>query len=119
MSVVASVLFVIFDGPGLMLWIVTLLFGLTVAPQYASMLAYAESHLALSGRNTSAIVAASGIGGLLMPFIVGQLFDRVGPQSLPPTVLVLAILTAAVAAYAGRLLTAQRPPVTSMNVPVT
>lgn len=119
MSVVASVLFVIFDGPGLMLWIVTLLFGLTVAPQYASMLAYAESHLALSGRNTSAIVAASGIGGLLMPFIVGQLFDRVGPQSLPPTVLVLAILTAAVAAYAGRLLSAQRPPVTSMNVPVT
>lgn len=119
MSVVASVLFVIFDGPGLMLWIVTLLFGLTVAPQYASMLAYAESHLALSGRNTSAIVAASGIGGLLMPFIVGQLFDRVGPQSLPPTVLVLAILTAAAAAYAGRLLSAQRPPVTSMNVPVT
>ncbi len=119
MSVVASVLFVIFDGPGVMLWIVTLLFGLTVAPQYASMLAYAESHLALSGRNTSAIVAASGIGGLLMPFIVGQLFDRVGPQSLPPTVLVLAILAAAVAAYAGRLLSAQRPPVTSMNVPVT
>ena len=28
--------------------------------------------------DTSAIVAASGIGGLLMPFVVGQLFDRVG-----------------------------------------
>ena len=120
MSVVASVLFLVFDGPGPMLWIVTLLFGLSVAPQYASMLAFAESHLALSGRNTSAIVAASGIGGLLMPFVVGQLFDRVGPQSLPPTVLVLALLTAAVAAYGGRLLTsAQRPPVTSMNAPVT
>ena len=120
MSVCAAVLFVIFDGPGPMLWIVTLLFGLSVAPQYASMLAFAESHLALSGRNTSAIVAASGIGGLLMPFIVGQLFDRVGPQSLPPTVLALAVLTAAVAAYGGRLLlSAQRPPVTSMNAPVT
>jgi fucose permease len=120
MSVGAAVLFVIFDGPGVMLWIVTLLFGLSVAPQYASMLAFAETHLALSGRNTSAIVAASGIGGLLMPFVVGQLFDRVGPQSLPPTVLVLALLTAAVAAYCGRLLVdAQRPPVTSMNAPVT
>lgn len=120
MSVGASLLFVVFDGPGPMLWIVTLLFGLSVAPQYASMLAFSEGHLALSGRNTSAIVAASGIGGLLMPFIVGQLFDRVGPQSLPPTVLVLAVLTAAVAAYGGRLLlSAQRPPVTSMNAPVT
>lgn len=119
LSVVASALFVIFDGPGPMLWVVTLLFGLSVAPQYASMLAFAEAHLALSGRNTSAIVAASGIGGLLMPFIVGQLFERVGPQSLPPTVLVLAVLTAAVAGYGGRLLSAQRPPVTSMNAPVT
>jgi len=120
MSVGASMMFVVFDGPGPMLWVVTLLFGLSVAPQYASMLAFAESHLALSGRNTSAIVAASGIGGLMMPFVVGQLFDRVGPQALPPTVLVLALLTAAVAAYGGRLLlSAHRPPVTSMNAPVT
>ncbi|HQZ33438.1 MAG TPA: MFS transporter [Ilumatobacteraceae bacterium] len=120
MSLAASVLFVVFNGPGVMLWLVTLFFGVSVAPQYASMLAFAESHLALSGRNTSAIVAASGIGGLLMPFVVGQLFDRVGPQALPPTVLTLAVLTAAVAAYGGRiLLRAQRPPVTSMNAPVT
>ena len=120
MSVAASVLFVLFDGPGPMLWVVALLFGVSVAPQYASMLAFAESHLALSGRNTSAIVAASGIGGLVMPFVVGQLFDRVGPQSMPPTVLALALLTAAVAGYGGHLLTtAQRPPVTSMNAPVT
>ena len=72
-------------------------------------------------RNTSAIVAASGIGGLLMmPFVVGQLLDRVGPQSLPPTELALALLTAAVAAFGGRLLmSGQRPPVTSMNAPVT
>ncbi len=120
MSVATSVLFVLFDGPGPVLWIVTLLFGVSVAPQYASMLAFAEIHLALSGRNTAAIVAASGIGGLLMPFIVGQLFDGIGPQALPPTVLALAVLTAAVAAYGGRLLSsAQRPPVTSMNAPVT
>lgn len=120
MSLVASVLFVVFDGPGPMLWIVTFLFALSVAPQYASMLAFAEAHLALSGRNTSAIVAASGIGGLLMPFVVGQLFDRVGPQSLPPTVLVLALITAAVAALGGWMLAkSHRPPVTSMNAPVT
>jgi fucose permease len=60
LSVVASLLFLVFDGPGPMLWVVALLFALSVAPQYASMMAFAESHLALSGRNTSAIVAFSG-----------------------------------------------------------
>jgi len=103
-----------------MLWVVTLLFALSVAPQYASMMAFAETHLALSGRNTSAIVASSGLGGLVMPFVVGQLFDRIGPQALPPTIVGLAVLTAVVGAYGGRmLLQAQRPPVTSMNAPVT
>jgi nitrate/nitrite transporter NarK len=82
-------------------------------------MAFAESHLALSGRNMSAIVACSGAGGLLMPLVVGQLFDRVGPQALPPTVVVLAVVTALVGAIAGRtLVQAHRPPVTSMNVPV-
>lgn len=119
LSVVASLLFLVFDGPGPMLWVVALLFALSVAPQYASMMAFAESHLALSGRNTSAIVAFSGTGGLLMPLVVGQLFDRVGPHALPPTVVVLAVLTALVGAVAGRMIVvAHRPPVTSMNVPV-
>jgi fucose permease len=121
MSVLSSLLFVAFEGPGPMLWVVTFLFALSVAPQYASMMAFAESHLALSGRNTSAIVAGSGLGGLVMPWVVGQLFDAVGPQALPRTVAVLSVVTAAVGAYGGRLLLqqAQRPPVTSMNAPVT
>lgn len=119
MSVVASLLFVAFEGPGAMLWVVTFLFAISVAPQYASMMAFAESHLALSGRNTSAIVAGSGLGGLIMPWIVGQLFDAIGPQALPRIVAVLAVATAAVGAFGGRLLTGQRPPVTSMNAPVT
>ena len=120
LSLLASLLFVVFDEPGVMLWVVSLLFALSVAPQYASMMAFAESHLALSGRNMAAIVACSGAGGLLMPLVVGQLFDRVGPRALPPTVVVLAVLTALVGAIAGRMLVqAHRPPVTSMNVPVT
>ncbi|MDP2291493.1 MAG: MFS transporter [Actinomycetota bacterium] len=120
MSVLAAGLFVIFDGPGPMLWVVTAFFAVAVAPQYASMMAFAESHLALSGRNTSAIVAASGLGGLLMPWTVGQLFDSIGPQALPLIVFALSLITAAVGAYAGRLLVhAHRPPVTSMNAPVT
>jgi FHS family Na+ dependent glucose MFS transporter 1 len=119
-AVVAAVLFALFPDGGPMLWVVTFAFALAIAPQYASMMAFAESHLALSGKNTSALVAASGVGGLLMPWLLGQLFDAVGPEALPPVMVVTSVLTAVVALIGGRaVLSVQRPPVTSMNVPVT
>jgi MFS transporter, FHS family, Na+ dependent glucose transporter 1 len=120
-SVAASVLFFVFRGPGPMLWVVTFLFAVSIAPQYASMMAFAESHLALSGRNTAAFVGASGVGGLLMPWGLGQLFDAVGPETLPPVMVVTALATSGIAFAAGRALLRadQRPPVTSMNEPVT
>ena len=77
---VAAVLFALFRDGGPMLWVVTFLFAVSIAPQYASMMAFAESHLALSGKNTSVIVGASGVGGLVMPWLLGQLFDAVGPR---------------------------------------
>jgi fucose permease len=114
------VLFLVFRSAGPMLWVVTFVFALSVAPQYASMMAFAEQHLALSGRNASAIVASSGIGGLFMPWLLGQLFDARGPQSLPVVMVVLAVVTSLVAAVVGRLLAAaQRPPATSSSAPVT
>jgi FHS family Na+ dependent glucose MFS transporter 1 len=120
LSVAAAVLFLVFRSAGPMLWVVTFVFALSVAPQYASMMAFAEQHLALSGRNASAIVASSGIGGLFMPWLLGQLFDARGPQSLPVVMVVLAVVTSLVAAVVGRLLAAaQRPPATSSSAPVT
>ncbi|MFZ4719593.1 MAG: MFS transporter [Ilumatobacteraceae bacterium] len=122
-SVAASVLFAVFPDGGLMLWVVTFVLALSIAPQYASMMAFAESHLALSGRNTATMVAASGVGGLLMPWLLGQLFDSIGPASLPPVMVVMAVLTSIVALAVRRALLrgggGQRPPVTSMNDAVT
>lgn len=120
-SVVAAALFAVFSGAGPMLWVVTFLFAVSIAPQYASMMAFAESHLALSGRNTSAIVGASGVGGLVMPWLLGQLFDAYGPDVLPTVTVTAAVVTALLALVAGRALLRvdQRPPVTSTNAPVT
>lgn len=128
-SVAASTLFAVFPDGGVMLWAVTFVLAVSIAPQYASMMAFAESHLALSGRNTAAMVAASGVGGLLMPWLLGQLFDSIGPESLPPVMVVMSVLTSAVALVAGRAVLRggaapadhgrQRPPVTSTNDAVT
>ena len=120
LSVAAALLFSAFRSAGPMLWVVTFVFAVSIAPQYASMMAFAELHLALSGRNTAVLVGASGIGGLVMPWLLGQLFDRRGPGSLPVVIVVLAVLTSLVAAWVGRVLSkAQRPPATSSSAPVT
>lgn len=119
-TVAASCLFLAFRHGGPMLWVVTFLFAVSIAPQYASMMAFAESHLALSGRNTAVLIGASGIGGLFLPWLLGQLFDAIGPQSLPPVMIVGSIFTALVALVAGRaMMSVQRPPAVSMNAPVT
>jgi MFS transporter, FHS family, Na+ dependent glucose transporter 1 len=119
-SVVAAVAFLVFDGPGPMLWVVVCFFAFTVAPQFASMIAFAEAHLTLSGAATSMFVAAAGLGGLVMPPLLGRLFDTVGPDVLPKATLVLTVVTALVGLLTARaILSDQRPPATSRNAPVT
>jgi FHS family Na+ dependent glucose MFS transporter 1 len=119
-TVAASVLFAVFRGGGPMLWVVTFLFAVSIAPQYASMMAFAEAHLALSGRNTSVLIGASGIGGLFLPWLLGQLFDHIGPQALPPVMVATSVLTSLLALLAGRvILAAHRPPAASIALPVT
>jgi hypothetical protein len=59
------------------------------------------------------------LGGLVLPWLIGQLFDAIGPQAMAPTVFVTACTTAIIGLSAGRLLlAAHRPPVTSTNAPV-
>ncbi|MFZ9628923.1 MAG: MFS transporter [Ilumatobacteraceae bacterium] len=101
-SLVVLAVFLASHDAGPLLWVIAFLFGAAVAPQYASMMGYAESHLALSGRNTSAIVATSGMGGLAIPYVMGELFDRRGARSLPETMLVLGVLAAGTALVIGR-----------------
>lgn len=118
----ASTLLVIVNGGNIGLWIVTFVFGFSIAPQFASMIGYAESHLALSGKATSAFIGAAGLGGLVMPWSLGQLFDAHGPGVLPPVTLGACVATIAVGLWVRHIVMlneSHRPPVTSMNAPVT
>ena len=87
-----------------MLWAIAFVFGAMVAPQYAAMMGFAEAHLSLSGRITSAIVATSGLGALVMPRIMGELFDRRGPGTFPGILVVLGVATVVTAVVVGRSL---------------
>jgi fucose permease len=121
-ALASSAVLVAVNGGNVGLWIVTFLFGVSIAPQFASMISYAEAHLALSGAATSVFIGAAGLGGLVMPWTVGQLFDAHGPGVLPPVTLGACLATIAVGLWVRHMVQVsgtQRPPVTSMKAPVT
>ncbi|MEO7442900.1 MAG: MFS transporter, partial [Acidimicrobiales bacterium] len=70
-------------GSPVLVWPATVVFGLGIGPQYATMLAFADRRIALSGRATSWIVAGSALGGIVVPYAFGLVLDRAGATALP------------------------------------
>lgn len=121
-ALVASIALAVVNDGNLGLWIVTFVFGISIAPQFASMVGFAGTHFTLSGAATSAFVAAAGLGGLVMPWSLGQLFDAHGPRVLPPVTLGACVATVVAGLWVRhivRVADLHRPPVTSMKAPVT
>lgn len=76
-------------------WISTVLFGFGTAPQFPTMIAFAERHIPLTGSATSWFIVGAGLGGLSMPWLIGTLLDRWGAVAMPRAVLVIAAGTLA------------------------
>lgn len=91
-AVVAAVCVLVGDGGGLV-WPGTIAIGAGLAPQYATMLALVEERSGLTGSATGWIVVCSGLGGLIVPFLVGQLYDSSRPETVPWVSVVAGTLT--------------------------
>ncbi len=94
-AVVAALLLTIGDSATAMVWISTGLFGIGVAAQFPMMVSFADDHLHLSGSDTAWFVAGAGAGGLMMPWVIGQIFDIHGATAMPVTVLGFTVVTLA------------------------
>ncbi len=110
LAVLAAVLLTIGDSATAMVWISTGLFGLGVAAQFPMMVSFADDHLHLSGSDTAWFVAGAGAGGLVMPWVIGQIFDVHGARAMPVTVLFLTMATLAWFLVTARALHAAAPP---------
>lgn len=71
----------------LALWGGTILMGLSIASVFATGMAFAEQRLSLSGVLTGWILVGAGIGGMVMPWLIGQLFEHIGPRVTMPVLL--------------------------------
>ncbi len=61
------------------LWVGTLIAGLAIASIFPVTLGFAERRLAITGSITGWFFAGAGAGGMVLPWLIGQLFEVVGP----------------------------------------
>jgi MFS transporter, FHS family, Na+ dependent glucose transporter 1 len=64
------------------LWIGTIILGISMASIFPTLMTLADSKLHNSGEITGWLLIGTGLGGMFLPWIIGQAFTTVGPQSV-------------------------------------
>ena len=105
-SLTAAVLMFALKHNPTVLWLGAGLFGLSMASVFPSGYHYVETCMSLSNAATSLLVVGSALGEMLIPLLVGTLFDHRGPDSL--LTVTLASIAAATAVFLFILLWARR-----------
>lgn len=62
------------------LWIGSVLVGISMASLFPTMLVLAERRMQLTGRVTRWFFVGAGLGGMFLPWVIGQFFVSWGPQ---------------------------------------
>ncbi len=65
-----------------MVWVATIVSGLAVAPMFATVLSLAGDRMPITGRATGWFFIGSSTGGMTVPWVIGQLFEPLGPTSV-------------------------------------
>ncbi len=88
-------LLLVAGGRGPVVWIASFGFGISIASVFPTLMSLAERHMPIHGRTTSWFLVAASVGVMIMPWSIGQLFERTGPQGLA-WMLAIALFLAAV-----------------------
>ncbi len=77
-------------------WVGAIGTGLAMASIFPTTLSLAESRLHITGQVTSWFFVGASLGGMTVPWIIGQLFEPVGPYATMLTIMVDVVLMAGV-----------------------
>ena len=86
-SLVAFAILLLWPMSATALWAGTIVLGLSIASIFATAMAFAEHRLRLTGAMIGWILVGGGIGGMFFPWLIGQLFERLGPHITMPVLL--------------------------------
>jgi len=78
-------------------WAATILLGAGMASFFPTVVSWAERRVALTGKVLGWFLLGAGVGGMFLPWAIGQLFERVGPKMM--VTVILGDLLAALAVF--------------------
>jgi fucose permease len=89
------------------LWLGAFGLGFSMASIFPTTISLAERRMTITGRVTSWFFVGASIGGMSLPWLIGQLFETVGPRAMMFAILVDLIL--AVGIFIALILRSARP----------
>jgi len=107
-GILAAVIMAIGAEVTAVVWITTAIFGLSMAPLFASMLTHVQARAPFAGASTSWLIAAAGLGSLVLPYLLGRIIDASGASGMPWAVAALTGMTLAWALVLDRLVLSPR-----------
>lgn len=90
-------------------WIGVAGIGLSVASVFPTMLTFTGSHMNVTGKINGILFATANIGSMFFPWLIGQMFEPVGPQSLAMVVLGISVAGLILFVFINRLSNKTRP----------
>lgn len=81
-SLVSIALILLFRDSTIILWIGSILFGISLASIFPTFLTLAEERMHVTGTITGWFLVGSGLGGMIVPWLIGQAFVRIGASAM-------------------------------------
>jgi FHS family Na+ dependent glucose MFS transporter 1 len=80
--ILSMVLIVLFRDSATMLWIGSILLGISFASIFPTFITLSEERMHVTGTITGWFLVGGSLGGMIVPVLIGQVFDRFGPTSM-------------------------------------
>lgn len=87
-SLFSIAIIILFPESLLALWIGTALLGLFMASIFPGIIMLAGERMRITGAITGWFLVGGGIGGMSIPWLIGQAFVKISPQTMPLFVMV-------------------------------
>jgi len=75
-------LILFFSESAALLWIGTILFGISQASTFPTFLTLAEERMHITGTITGWFLVGAGLGGMILPWLIGQAFVQIGAGAM-------------------------------------
>jgi len=72
---------VVGTGSPALIWLATLVMGVSIASMFPVSLSFARETITITGQFTSLMFVGASLGGMLLPWLIGQFFETAGPGS--------------------------------------